>query len=222
MGKNEERIEHLSYAVIHINRVQIGGGSKRLFMSPFKHYHAITLEIQPAALIRDFHGDRASPTDAVPHINVMMSEIQFANLVLNANIHGGTPCTVEQIGGKDVPEPPKRDLRKLWADEVKRDFKGLAEAAENVEKDVNALLAKDRVTKADLKSIKDVLFKLAQDIRENVPWMQERFQETMEETVAAAKGEIEAHLANTIHKAGLDSLKEKGALPRIEMEGGKE
>lgn len=210
MGKsnlNDERTEHPSFAVININRVQIGGGSLRLFDSPFKHYNAITLEISPAALIRNLHGDTIMPTGEVAHIRVMMSEIQFANLVLNANVHGGTPCTVDSIAGKQLPQPPKSDLKKLWASEVKRDFKDVAEAAEKAEKDVDALLAKDRVTKTDLKALKDVIFGMAQDIRENLPWMEEQFEKTMEKVVATAKGEIDAHVANTVKKVGLDTIK---------------
>lgn len=215
---NEKQIEHPSFAVINISRVQIGGGHKNLFDSPFKHYHAITLEISPAVLIRKLHGDMIMPTGGLPHISVAMSEVQFANLVLNANLHGGTPCTVEHIGGKRVPEPPKANLKKLWADEVKADFKDVADAVHKAEKGVDALLAKDRVTKADLKALQETIRVMAADVRSNLPWMQERFEETMEKTVAAAKGEIEAHLAHTIKQAGLSSL--KGAdVPRLEIEG---
>jgi len=215
---DEEQVEHPSFAVVNISRVQIGGGALRLFDSPFKHYHAIALEINPALLVRKLHGDRIMQTGGVPHIRVHMSEVQFANLVLNAGNHGGTPCTVESIGTKKIPQPPEANLKKLWAKEVKRDFKDVAEAAEKVEKDVEALLAKDRVTKADLKALKDTIFSMAQDIRENLPWMQERFEEAMEKTVATAKGEIEAHLANTIKQAGLTAL--QGGSPPLGLEMG--
>lgn len=220
MGKSnldEERFEHPSYAVINIGRAQIGGGSKRLFDSPFQHHNIITLEISEATLVRKLHGDSIFKTSRVPYIRVAMSEIQFANLVLNANLHGGTPCTVDYIDGKKIPEPPASNMKKLWAKEVKRDFKDVAEAAEKVEKDLDALLAKDRVTKADLKALKDTVFTMAQDIRENLPWMQERFQEAMEKTVATAKGEIEAHLANTIKQAGLTALQGESAPLGLEM-----
>lgn len=225
MGKSnleEERFEHPSYAVINIGRAQIGGGSKRLFDSPFQHYNIITLEISEAALVRKLHGDNIFKTGRVPYISVAMSEIQFANLVLNANLHGGTACTVEYIDGKKIPEPPAANMKKLWAKEVKKDFKDVAEAAEKVEKDLDALLAKDRVTKADLKALKDTVFTMAQDIRENLPWMQQRFQEAMDKTVAAARGEIEAHLENTIKKAGLTSLQAGRPPIGLEMEGSSE
>lgn len=217
---NEEHFEHPSYAVININRAQIGGGSKRLFDSPFKHYNVITLSISPAKCIRKLHGDNIFPTGEVPHIEVAMSEVQFANLMLNANMHGGTPCTVETIKGKRVGEPPANNLKKLWATEVKRDFRDVAEGAMKVEKEIDDLLSKDRVTKADLKKIKDTISMVAQDIRENLPWMQQRFEEAMEKTVSVAKAEIDAHLANTVKRHGLQHLQKEGQLPRIEMQQG--
>lgn len=222
MGKsnlNEEKIEHPSFAVINISRVSIGGGHKRLFDSPFKHYHMITLSISPAMCIRKLHGDTIMPTAELPHISVAMSEVQFANLVLNANLHGGTPCTVEHIAGKRLPEPPAAKVKQLWANEVKQDFKDVAEAAEKAEKEVDALLAKDRVTKADLKALKDTIYGMAQDIRSNMPWMQERFEEAMEKTVAVAKGEIEAHVAHTIKQAGLTAIN-SGQVPFLSLEDG--
>lgn len=146
------------------------------------------------------------------YIRICMSETQLAGLLLQANVHGGTPCTVDRIGTKEIPEPPVANLKKLWASEVKRDFKDVAEAVEKAEKDVDALLAKDRITKADVKALKDVIYGMAQDIRSNLPWMQERFEETMEKTVAVAKGEIEAHVSNTIKTAGLTAL-QAGKVP---------
>jgi hypothetical protein len=221
MGKSnldKEEIEHPSFAVININRAQIGGGHKKLFDSPFKHYHIITLEISPARLVRSLHGDSIFHGGKAPYISVAMSQVQFSEMVLNAGMHGGTPCTVEWLNGKQIPEPPARDVKKLWADEVKRDFKDVSESADAAEKAVEDLLAKDRITKADVKALKDIIYTMAQDIRSNMPWMQERFQEAMEKTVAEAKGEINAHAQHIIKTTGLQALA-GGALPALEMQG---
>lgn len=220
MGKSnleEEQIEHPSFAVVNISRISIGGGAVRLFDSPFKHHHAIALEINPAMLLRKLHGDTIMANGTVSHIRILMSEIQFANLMLNTNLHSGTPCTVDQIAGKRLPEPPERNLKKLWAKEVKRNFKDVAEQVETVEKAAEALLEKDRVTKGEVKALKDKITALAQDIRENLPWMQERFEEAMEGTVAAARGEIEAHLVQTIKTAGLEALQGGSAALGLEL-----
>ncbi len=220
MGKSnleEEQVEHPSFAIVNISRIQIGNGSIRLFDSPFKHHHAIALEINPAMLLRKLHGDRIMSNGRVSHIRILMSEIQFANLMLNTNLHSGTPCTVEQIEGKRIPEPPERNIKKLWAKEVKRDFKDVADQVGTVEKEAEALLSKDRVTKAELKALRDKITALALDIRENLPWMQERFEEAMEGTVAAARGEIEAHVSNTIKAAGLEALKGGSATLGLEL-----
>ena len=222
MGKSnlgEERFEHPSYAVINIGRAQIGGGHKSLFDSPFKHYHIITLEITPAEVVRNLCSDYIMPLGRVPHIRVAMSEIQFAQLVLNANLHSGTPCTVEEIDGRRVPEPPAKNMKKLWAKDVKRGFKDIADAAEKAKNDVDALLKKDRITKGDVKAIHETLYTLSQDLKENMPWMQERFQEAMDKTVATAKGEIEAHLANKINQAGLTAIKGQPLPLDLDSEG---
>ncbi len=224
MGKsnlNSERISHPSFAVINIGRASIGGWHKKLFDSPFKHYHVVTLEISPADLTRNLHGDSISPSGRVPYISVAMSQVQFSEMILNAGLHSGTPCTVEYLNGERVEDPPARDIKKLWASEVKRDFKDIADAAAAAEKTADDLLAKDRITKGDVKALRDIIFGFAQDLRENMPWLQERFQEAMEKTVAEAKGEINAHMTHLIQKTGLAALQGK-ALPTLEMqdEGG--
>ncbi len=223
MGKSQaergETIKHPSFGIINISRVSIGGGHKRLFDSPFKHYHAITLEISPGQMSRNLHGDTIMPSGNVPYITVAMSEVQFSELILNAGRFGGTPCTIEYVNGERVPDPPKSDIKKLWADEVKAGFKDIADAADAAEKSVNDLLAKPRITKGDVESLKSIIYTLAQDLRSNLPWMQERFQEAMEKTIADAKGEINAHVSSVIQKSGLKAL-QGSMLPGLEFDEG--
>jgi hypothetical protein len=212
MKPDANRTEHPSFGVITINRVEIGGRAKTLFDSPFQHHHVISIEISPACHIRNLHGDTIMPSGRLPHVKVSMSEVQFSQMMLNAGRFGGTPCTIDELEGKPVPPPPQAGMKQLWSGEIKKEFQELGANAERAENGVEALLGKDRVTKADLKAVRDLIRKMAQDIRENIPWMQERFQEAMEKTVASAKGEINAHLTSTIDKAGLSALKGKDAI----------
>jgi hypothetical protein len=220
VGKSQaqhgETISHPSFGVININRASIGGGHKRLFDSPFKHYHVVTLEISPGQMTRNLHGDSIMPSGRVPYISIAMSEVQFSELILNAGRAAGTPCTIEYVNGERVEDPPPANIKKLWANEVKAGFKDIADAADAAEKSVNELLAKDRITKGDVKALKDIIYILAQDLRSNMPWMQERFQEAMEKTVADAKGEVNAHITAIIKQTGLKAL-QGGALPALEF-----
>ncbi len=220
MGKSnlkEEIHKHPSFGTITIGRSQIGGGGMPLFNSPFKHHHAVSLEISPAVLHRHLHNDTIHGEGRSPHIRVYMSENQFAQLVLNAHQASGTPCTITEIGGKHVAEPPESGFKKLWAKEVKRDFKDVAEAAGEAKKKVDALLKQTRITKGDVKEIQGILSTLAQDLRANLPWLQEQFQEAMERTVAVAKAEVEAHVSSIIQRKGLEALQKDGDLPRLEL-----
>lgn len=221
MGKSnldKEDFEHPSFATISVSRSSVSGPGMKLFGSPFKHHHVVFVEISPASLSRKLHNDRIGSSGGVSHIRVAMSETQLASLLLQTNCHGGVPCTVESIGAKRLPEPPDSSLKKLWAKEVKKDFKDIADAARKAEEDIDAILAKDRITKADIKVLKDTIYGLSQDIRENMPWMQEQFQEAMDKTVAAAKGEIEAHVESVIRTTGLKSLG-SDQLPKLEVTG---
>lgn len=220
MGKSQaqhgETVTHPSFGVVNIGHASIGGGHKRLFDSPFKHYHVVTLEISPAQMTRNLHGDSIMPSGRVPFISIAMSEAQFSKMILNAGHASGTPCTVEYVNGERVEDPPPSNMKKLWANEVKAGFKDIADAADAAEKSVSELLAKDRITKGDVKALKDIIYTLAQDLRSNLPWMQERFQEAMEKTVVDAKGEINAHVTALIKETGLKAL-QGGALPVLEL-----
>src|SRR5690606_19504838 len=94
---------HPSYGSIHLGRVS---GSAKLFMSPFRHNGFISISISRAKRVRNLANDRLHG-ELRKLVEVLMSEAQFAHFITSMFDGSGTPCTIHQVTGTTMPEPPE-------------------------------------------------------------------------------------------------------------------
>jgi hypothetical protein len=203
-GKYEQ---HPSYGLLSISRVQSTG--RRLFESPFRHQHFITLSITRAARKRtDLLDNQVMPGEEI--VEVAMSEVQFASAITALNVGFGTPCTIHHLNGKSVEEPRADQTKQTFEKEGEEHFTDLAAMAKELE-GLTRLKASD--VKAPLRDRMNFLaLKLHQGLTCNREFFHKQFQETMDRVTAAAKAEIQAHCANVVRQAGLKALS-SGEMP---------
>jgi hypothetical protein len=190
-----------SFGLVSISRVS---GQKRLFESPFSHQHFITLSISRADRTRDeLHYNQVFPTEEL--IEISMSEVQFAHLVTSLNMGVGTPCTISRWDGKIIKEPAPDQTKQTFAHEAREHFTDLAAMAAELE---NLTSIKASEIKAEQRErMKFLALKIHQSVTGNMDFFHERFQETMDKVVVAAKTEIQAHVLNVVQKTGLTAIK---------------
>lgn len=200
-----------SFGVVSISRVQ---GQRRLFDSPFEHHHFITLSIRRAYRTRtNLHSDYIG--DGEELIEVAMSEVQFANMITSLNVGGGTPCTIARWDGECVKEPAPEQTKKIFENEAAEHFTDLAAMAAELEK-LTAMPAKD-VKAPQRERMAFLALKVHQAVSSSATFFHEQFQRSMDKTVAAAKGEVQAYIMAAISKAGLKALNGKEPF-RIELD----
>ncbi len=200
-----EKEEHPSFGVITISKTSAAPPGKKLFDSPFRHHHYVSIEISRASKQRtDLHSDYIGEEESL--IKIAMSEVQFANMITTPNLAVGTPCTIGRFGGKIVEDPPADAMRQTFTKEANKEFEDLAKDAESLVE----LLDMSKPKAADRKKMRDLAGQMSRALTGNLEFFQERFHEVMEKTVSVAKAEIQAHAAYVVQKAGIQALKGGG------------
>jgi len=200
---------HPSYGVMGFSRTT--GTPRPLFGSSIKHDQTITLRISHGKLYRDFQKNRYMDGNQI--IEVEMSSAQFAEAITTLNIGSGVPVTLRFIAGTgDIENPPEVNFRERAKNELKAEMGELAERINELAKDTKEILeSKGTITAAGKKKLLQDLEFLVQEVRGNIPFAHECFQEAVEETVVDAKAEIDAtlmaykeQLADKVIESGLD------------------
>jgi flagellar biosynthesis/type III secretory pathway protein FliH len=205
---------HESYGVLSISRVT--GTPRPLFGSTIRHGDTITLKISEGKVYRDFQKNRYD--DGKQFIEVEMSAAQFAEAITTLNVGCGVPVTLRHVNGKQIADPPSIDFKEQAKNELKEEMGELAERIEELAKDAKEILERKGSTiKAGEKEklLKDLLF-LTQEVRSNIPFAHQCFQEAVEETIVQAKAEVDSCLTSMRERLGQAALDNKIEVPLLE------
>lgn len=198
---DREPLEHPSFGTITLTRAS---GSGRLFGSPFEHQHSVRIRVGRATKYRSLSNDRAH-SHGVGVVEIAMSEAQFARFITSTSVGEGTPCTLTEVAGYVMPEPPaERETEKFHEDAQRALARAAKDIREAIEK-AEALLDKPTVSKADRKEIVSLLSFALRAHEEHLPFTIKQFGERMEKIVSEGKHEIEAFLQQTLLNAGLEA-----------------
>jgi hypothetical protein len=203
--KDEEVKEHESYGMLRIARVT--GGERNLFGSSISHSSTIKIEISKAEEKR--HLNQFWYHSKKNIIEIEMSPTQFTEAITNMNT-SGVPVTIKYVDGKRIEGPPYEKIFDKFNTEIKDDISKVFSNTCKLMKSVETKLKrKGNISKAERLEIAGLLYKIEQDIRLNLPFINKQFCRQVSKTITEAKGSIEAFFVNTIHKLGSDKLKQK-------------
>ena len=201
---DEEVTTHPAFGQIGAYRTS---GSTALYDSDFRHNQYMTIKISASelrrGLNRDWHFGKGE------FVEVALSEAQWATFVSSPNMGSGVPCTIKFRDGEVVPNLP---------DPISRtdQFKGeMAERVAGMVAQVSAAIEQIdgmSLPKGKAQTIKDTLNSLQTNLRSNLPFVAESFDEHMEGTVEKAKQEVHGYMTGVLQRAGLNALA-NGSLP---------
>lgn len=202
MEKEREVTKHESFGLIYFSRST--GGNQKFFGSELPQGNYITMYLHNAEIERDLTWDRYYQKE--PIVKLRMTANQFAELITSLNVGNGVPCTIERLHGKPV-EQLELESRKEF---VHRKFKDrMTEFANSLipkSKELQELLKKPKLSKQDKSSIQWIIDRAIQEIRSNIPFFLECFQEDADKVVTEAKMEVENTIMQKITNAGLEKL----------------
>ncbi len=118
-GHQDHRETHPAYGLVQVSRVS---GQATLFDSEFKHQHYICLRVKSAEVLRGLSNNWIHEKGGLPHVEIEMSEAQWATAISSLNSGTGSPCTLKYIGNNQVPKI-ERDIKatdKKFKDEMRQ------------------------------------------------------------------------------------------------------
>jgi citrate lyase gamma subunit len=187
---------HPAYGMIGASRVT---GHANLAGSDFNHQAYVVIELRSGRLYRGHSNDRWYGDKSLAR--VALSEAQWATFVSAMNVSFGVPCTMEYVNGVRLPGiTPIIDRKKQFTSEVKQTMQ---DALSKMQEAHDA---------APTKKLKALIANAMQEIRSNVPFVEQQFGEHMENTVEKAKIEVSAYVTGAIQRAGLDAIAAKNLI----------
>lgn len=196
---------HPAFGMAHVNRVSSTRGQS-MFDSEIEHTHFVSLTINRATRSRELNRDWIYERDNLIEIN--MSEAQWAQLVSSMN-SSGTPVTLAWTKEEGyIPRIPFAPRLALSREEVHT-------AATKAYEKVNAAFTEveAKPTKANLRALKTAL----EHAISGVDYATKTLDEHTENTVAKARADIEAIIANAnLRGVNLALPKNLDGAPEIE------
>jgi len=200
----EETKTHPSYGMLEINRVS-SSPAQTLFGSSMRHSQMIQLTIKEADVTRGLNRDWYHGHKAI--ITVAMSYSQFTQAIMSQNTTG-TPVTIVRRGLETIPSDEAYETpRDTFGREFNTTLQKLLGNAQKAAKLADMRLASSKpLSKAERDELKSCMFKIEQDIRDNIDFVRRSFEKQMDSTITEAKGEIESFFNNKIHALGSAEL----------------
>lgn len=224
-GIDSEPETHESYGLLGLSRVSCNPAMS-LFGSSIKHGNLIELRIKTGRKYRGYQSDRYSGHKTL--CRVLLSPTQFAEAITSFNVGDGVPCTVEQVKGDEWDETNRRfrercpevNMRQRANSELKEEMAELGTRVDRLSRDAKEILnGKGTLKKADRARLLNDLASITQEIKSNIPFVHECFNESVDKTVTEAKGEIDATYQTLRERLG-DKMISAGLIevPMLESE----
>lgn len=184
-----------------IGAYRTSGGHTALYGSDFNHNHYMTIRIARSELHRGLHRDWHHGRAEI--IEIALSEAQWATFVSSPNMGSGVPCTIQALEGRTIPGLPDPTNR---SDQFRQEMKD--KLARSVEKVANTLVELDGLglPKGKTATLRDTLNGLLTELKSNLPFAAQSFEEHMEDTVEKAKQEVHGYMVGVLQRAGIASL----------------
>jgi len=191
--------QHPAYGQISFCRTS---GRQKFYGSNIESNHYITMEVRQSELQRTLTDEHYY--DYAPIIRIRMTALQYAEMITNMNAIG-IPCTIERLNGKKIEDLPNLESRKKFIqDGFKERMKDFADKMETKKEDFERIAKK--LNKKDSAEVLETYRFFMQEIKSNIPFFSETFQEFTDKLVVEAKNEIDSAITHKIHQTGLETL----------------
>jgi len=207
------RMRHPSFGQIGASRVS---GRRSLYGSDFEHNSYISITISTSELERDLSRDW--PFAKRQLIEVALSEAQWATFVSAMNVGEGVQCTIERRHDTGmVPSFPLPDRTAQY----RAEFNAKLQKALGGLEDLRGMVQAAGLSKKATGSIVDAVAAVMLEIKHNMPFVSESFDEHVEETIAKMKSEVHGYIQGVLQRTGLEVLQGKSPVQIESKSAGK-
>ena len=210
---NRKYEKHDSWGMVGIYRQHHNG--RELFGSDVTNYNTICLKIKTAQCCRDLGRDWVMGDETL--IEITLSANQFADLLTNANMGDGVPCTIEYVSGKGMieykPQKPKLEIIEEERDEIAEKTVSDLETSITM---IKELIANRKLSKS---AGEELLSKVSSAYSSLVGGSKEFFKkqakQEISDMVTEAKRQVQSYVDNKIYSTGLKMLQDSFVSPQL-------
>ena len=210
---NKEYEKHDSWGMVGIYHQH--HSARELFGSDVTNYNTICLKIKTAQCSRDLGRDWIMGDKTL--IEITLSANQFADLLTNANMGDGVPCTIEYVADKGMieykPQKPKLEIIEEERDELAE--KTVSDLESSIAM-VKELIANKKLSKS---AGEELLSKVSGAYSSLVGGSKEFFRKQakleVDDMVTEAKRQVQSYVDNKIYSTGLKLLQDGFVSPQL-------
>lgn len=189
--ENNKKEHHESFGLVSFNRTSCNK-ALTLFGSGIKHNNIISLTIKRACQQRQFGSYHYFEEGDIIEVN--MSQSQFAECITSMNMGSGVPCTIMRVQGKRMEDCKEISEREKLQEDFEKQINAVNKRVRDLTESINSL--KGKLTKKDQEAITNATGMLNQEIEQNLPFMRECYERSIDKSIKEGKAEIEAFALN--------------------------
>ena len=204
----EKTTKHPAFGIARFSK-GVSSNAHPLFGSSINHSHTITLQIFTGVHERtDYASDHYFDDKLL--VEIEMSHAQLSELITSFNYGTGVPVTLRYYNGKKIEDLPVLESKRAQhVEEFKEKMKDFVKYIENKREEIKEYLKKPKLPKKDKEEIEHLLDMIEQNVKQNIPFYQQQFEEQIDKTMMEAKAELDAFLNDAVKKEGLEAIKNK-------------
>ena len=205
---------HESYGVIGVCR-RSSKPPVNLVGSSINHSQTMAISVKRCEKIRELNRTWFFGRETL--LEVELSPVQFAEMITNANVGDGVPCTIRFLADKGrIEDPPEISQRQVYEKEFKDTINNFGKTCYgDIKEAKEILLKKGNITVKERQQVAGIIQYVVNNITSHLPFIQSSFNKSMSKTALEAKSEVEAFVTNKINSLGIEALKDQ--LPMLSM-----
>lgn len=209
---------HDAYSTIRLTNPQ--GGSSTLFGSDIRHDNKVCIEICRAKLERSLGRDWILPEKTI--LSLEMSHAQFAQFITSSGKYEGTPCTLLEapLPGTETRMMPGianiETKHAVLKREIREEARDSLSSMQTLVSDLQSLVGGGKPRISELKNIASMLANAIGNLPSNMEFVVGSAEEALEKATSDAKIEVEAYIAATAQRIGLNHISQLGQIENKE------
>lgn len=201
--KERKQYTHPSFGMLRFSRIH--GKSGYLFGTEIQSDNYIQLELSLGEMQRDLSNDWFYDRESM--FRIKMSPNQFSELITTLNVGAGVPVTIQDVLGNEVEQCTNVESKKTYTHtQFRQRMAEFIVEINNKSKEAERIIDKKTLSKDDRETLKRFYQRMAQEVKSNIPFFAECFQEVMDKIVLDAKSEIDSALLHSVISAGIEAL----------------
>jgi len=196
---------HEAFGMVEASRIS---GGFHMFGSDNEHGEVIEIRVKQGKHVRNLNTDWFYDFGR-PYLTFRMTEAQFVAMVTGLSMKR-VPCTIYQSRDGEVklheampkPEGKTATFQREFKARAARAVEKVAEAGRNL----TAILNQKSVSKTDVREALHLVDVAHSDVKSNMPFVVECFEENLEQRTHEAKLDIETHVQMSVVRLGMEAL----------------